>query len=93
MNETLKAVIIEVTGGNVRNHHINLRGVFGLFPDDTFGGANQASAGAILELRIGSEIVETDIDETKAIFRERGAIRRFLKPKASLKGIWSSFNE
>lgn len=79
MNKTLKAVIIEVSGGNVRNHHINLRGALGLFPADCLGGSNVETAGAAIDLHIGSEKVETDIDETKAIFREREAIRRFFE--------------
>jgi hypothetical protein len=77
MNETFKAVIIEVSGGNVRNHHINLRGAFGLFPDDCFGGSNEAAGANSITLQIGAESVTTDIDETEAIFRERGAIHRF----------------
>ena len=79
MNETLRAVIIEVTGGNVRKHHINLRGAFGLFPADCFGGNNEANAAKPISLEISGEIVSTDIDETKAIFRERGAIRKMFK--------------
>ena len=79
MNQTLKAVIIEVSGGNVRNSHINLRGAFGMFPDDCFGGKNASAAGKTISLQIGTESVDTDIDETKAIFRERGAIRRFFE--------------
>jgi hypothetical protein len=79
MNETVKAVIIEVTGGNVRNHHINLRGAFGLFPDDCLGGNSHAVAGKPVTIRVGGESIETDIDETKAIFREPGAIRRFFE--------------
>ena len=54
MNPTLKAVIIEVTGGNVRNSHIYLRGAFGLFPDDCLGGNSAASAGAPVSLEIDS---------------------------------------
>ena len=77
MNETLKAVIIEVSGGNIRNRHINLRGAFGLFPDDCFGGSNETAKARSIILEIGTESIDTDIDETKAIFRERGAIRRF----------------
>jgi hypothetical protein len=79
MNETLKAVIVELTGGNVRNHHINLRGAYGLFPDDCLGGNNEELAAKPIELRFGDEVVSSDIDETKAIFRERGAIRRFFE--------------
>jgi hypothetical protein len=77
MNDTLKAVMIEVSGGNIRNHHINLRGAFGLFPDDCFGGSNAMAKARSITLEIGTESIDTDIDETKAIFRERGTIRRF----------------
>jgi hypothetical protein len=86
VNETLKAVIVEVSGGNVRNHHINLRGAFGLFPDDAFGGSNEAVAGALVKVTFEREAVETDIDEDKAIFRERGAVRRFFENEAIVEG-------
>ncbi|MGI4764260.1 MAG: hypothetical protein ACRYGP_04225 [Janthinobacterium lividum] len=86
MNETLKAVIIEVSGGNVRNHHINLRGAFGLFPNDCLGGPNMSVAGRPIHVDIGTESVDTDIDEGKAIFRERGAIRRFFEDEKMTEG-------
>jgi hypothetical protein len=79
VNDTLKAVVIELTGGNVRNHHINLRGAFGLFPDDCLGGNNASSAAKPITLKIGADSVDTDIDAEKAIFRERGAIRKFFE--------------
>jgi hypothetical protein len=41
MNATLKAVIVELSGGNIRNDHINLRGTLGMFPDDSLGGSNK----------------------------------------------------
>ena len=86
MNETLKAVLIEVTGGNVRNHHINLRGPYGLFPDDSLGGSNGTVAGDPISLQIGPETIDTDIHETKAFFRERGAIRRFFERESVVEG-------
>ena len=86
MNETLKAVIIEVSGGNVRNHHIDLRGAFGLFPDDCLGGPNVPLAGRPIRVDIGVEAVDTDIDEGRAIFRERGAIRRFFEHERMAEG-------
>lgn len=86
MNDTLKAVVVEVSGGNVRNHHINLRGAFGLFPDDALGGSNAASSGVPVKVTFGSEPIETDIDESKAIFRERGAVRRFFESESIVEG-------
>lgn len=84
--QTLKAVIIEVTGGNVRNFHVNLRGALGFFPEDCLGGRNESLAGKPIKVQIGPETVETDIDETKAIFRERGAVRRFFEDQSVLEG-------
>jgi hypothetical protein len=86
MNDTLKAVIVELTGGNVRNHHINLRGAYGLFPDDCLGGSNSAAAGKPISVQFGSETVETDIDETKSIFRERGAVGRLFESEMMTEG-------
>ena len=86
MNDTLKAVVIEVSGGNVRNHHINLRGAFGLFPDDCLGGSSKDSAAKSITLRFVGETVETDIDQGKAIFRERGAVRRFFEAESVAEG-------
>ena len=86
MNHTLKAVIIEVTGGNIRNHHINLRGAYGFFPSDALGGANEDVSANPISLRTSVETFDTDIDETKAIFRKRGEIRRFLKAESVVEG-------
>jgi hypothetical protein len=86
MNDTLKAVIVELTGGNVRNHHINLRGAYGLFPDDCLGGSNASASGKPITVQFGTETVETDIDETKAIFRERGAVGRLFDSEKMAEG-------
>jgi hypothetical protein len=85
MNETLKAVVIELTDDNVRNREIYLRGALGLFPDDCFGGNGHARATPI-SLRIGKETVKTDIHEEQAIFRERGAVRRFFEEETISEG-------
>jgi hypothetical protein len=85
MNETLKAVVIALTADNVRNHEIHLRGALGLFPDDCFGGNEQAGAASIT-VRIGNEIVKMSIDEESAIFRERAAIGRFFEEETIFEG-------
>jgi hypothetical protein len=77
MNATLRAVIVELSGGNIRNDHINLRGTLGMFPDDSLGGSNKSASAKPIRLQFGKESVETDIDEGKAIFRERSAVKRF----------------
>lgn len=79
MAENLKAVIVEVTGGNVRNAHIYLREAIGFFPADAVGGSNAEEAGKPVKVRFVGEEIETDIDGSKGIFRDRGATRRFFE--------------
>ena len=79
MAENLKAVIIEVTGGNVRNAHIYLREAIGFFPSDSIGGRNSEEAAEAITIRFLGEQVETDIDGSKWILRDRGATRRFFE--------------
>ena len=86
MNETLKAVTVELTGGNIRNDHINFRGTFGMFPDDSLGGSNESASAGPIKLNFGTESIETDIDEEKAIFRKRGAVRRFFQNESVAEG-------
>ena len=86
MNPTLKAVIVELTGGNIRNFHIDLRGAFGLFPDDCLGDSSEESSGKPIAVRFGVETVDTDIDETKAIFRERAAVRKLFESENMAEG-------
>ncbi|WP_114389973.1 hypothetical protein [Notoacmeibacter marinus] len=86
MNPTLRAVIIELTEGNIANHHIYLRGADGLFPDDAFGGRNSMEAGRPIEIVFSGDRIDTDIDKTKSIFRERGAVRRFFQREKLVAG-------
>lgn len=79
MNQSLKAVILEMTDGNVRDRQIDLRGAFGLFPNDCFGQNCTTAAVNPIKIRIGGEFIETDIDEAKATFRDCGALRRFFE--------------
>jgi hypothetical protein len=61
-------------------------GRLGYFPDDCLGGNNSAASGATIALHIGKELIQTDIDEGKAIFRERGAIRRPFEDEGIVEG-------
>ena len=79
MANNLKAIIVEVTGGNVRNAHIYLREALGFFPADAIGGSNANEAAKAIRLRFTGEEVETDIDGSKGIFRERASTRRFFE--------------
>lgn len=68
-----------LTQGNVNNNHFYLRGFLDAFPHEVLGGCNRASA-AVRTLTIswsGASPVVTDIDKTKAIFRNRSWVREF----------------
>jgi hypothetical protein len=68
---------VTVTGGNVRNNHLYLPLDF--FPDDAIGGSNKASIApkeitAVFEPGL---TIQTDIDRSKRILRNRSAIPDF----------------
>jgi hypothetical protein len=88
MNDTLKAVVIELSDGNIRNHHINLRGAFGMFPDDCLGGSNESLAGKPIRLSILSEQIEPTSMKKKQSFGSAGLFVGSLKLKSSPKAIW-----
>jgi hypothetical protein len=77
--ENLKAIIVEVTGGNVRNAHIYLREALGFFPKDSIGGSSLGEAAKPVRVRFIGEEIETDIDGSKFIFRDRGSTKRFFE--------------
>jgi hypothetical protein len=73
-------VVIGLTGGNVRNNHIYLRGHECFFPPDALGGPSEKDGlGALLTLHFEGlpEPVRTDIARDKLIFRNRRAVGRF----------------
>jgi hypothetical protein len=86
VNETLKAEIIDMTGGSVRNHHVHFRGASGPFPDHSLRGSNASAAGRAIGFRSGGETIQTDVDETKAIFREPGSIRELFEREDIVEG-------
>ncbi len=68
-----------LSGGNIRNDHINLSIFLDAFPADVIGGKNKDDV-APRQIVIdwgGPQPVATDIDGTKSIFRKRGWVRRF----------------
>ena len=86
MNTSLKAVVIEVSEGSLTADCLNLHGAFGLFPENSFGGSDSSKSARPITLQIGGASIDTDIDEAKAIFRERGAIRQFFRDESVTKG-------
>ncbi|WP_106744678.1 hypothetical protein [Yoonia maritima] len=77
-----------LTGGNIRNNHINLSRVLNAFPQDVIGGKNKSEA-APRQIEIdwgGPQPVLTDIDGSKSIFRGRGWVRRFFAASGAQEG-------
>jgi hypothetical protein len=66
-----------VTGGNIRNGHIYLPLDF--FPEDAIGGSNKTSAAPrqITVVFQPGATVQTDIDRTKRILRNRAPVPDF----------------
>jgi hypothetical protein len=71
---------LTITQGNLNNHHLYLKEILDFFPEDVFGGSVQATAGCrMIRIHWGREVVETDIDRTKTIFRKRAWVARFFQ--------------
>lgn len=78
----------QLTGGNIRNNHINLSKYIDAFAQDVIGGKNKADA-APRQMEIdwgGPQQVLTDIDGSKSIFRARGWVRRFFTSSGAQEG-------
>jgi len=74
----VRAAIIEVSDGNVRNSHFYLREVLSMFRASCVGGSNlNERARKLITLIYPGERVETDIDGEKKFFRDRGSVKRF----------------
>src|ERR1041385_4155853 len=86
MNETLKAIVIELTADNVRNHHVYLGGALGLFRDDCFSGSNERTQDTDITVRIGKQAGKTSIQKEKAVLREHDPIRRFFEEEMISEG-------
>ena len=69
---------LTVTQGNIDNSHLYLTELLDVFPEDALGGSDESQAASrTVRVRWGAEVVETDIDRTKNIFRKRGWVARF----------------
>jgi hypothetical protein len=69
---------LTVRQSNLNNHHLYLNKIRDFFPQDVFGGSCAGlTARRYVRIHWGNEVVETDIDSTKNIFRKRGWLRRF----------------
>jgi len=69
---------LTVTQGNLDNSHLYLTELLDIFPEDVFGGSDESQAASrTVRVQWGAEVIETDIDRTKNIFRKRGWVARF----------------
>jgi hypothetical protein len=70
--------LLQVTQANLDYRHLYVTEAQDFFPSDVFGGANKTEAAPrTVRLLFGSEAVDTDIDQTKNIFRRRSWVGRF----------------
>jgi hypothetical protein len=70
--------LLTLTQGNLDNKYLSLAEVLDMFPEDVRGGSDAAQAAPrTVRVQYGNEVVETDIDATKNIFRKRGSVARF----------------
>jgi hypothetical protein len=71
---------LTITQGNINHSHIYLTGIMNLFPDDVMGGKNKKDAAPkAVCVHWGDDMVYTDIDSEKRMFRRRGWLRRFFE--------------
>lgn len=77
-----------LSGGNIRNTHINLGPVLHFFPADAIGGSNKHKAAAKnLEITFSpGRVIHTDIDGKKKFLRERGAVADFFARSGAEEG-------
>jgi hypothetical protein len=77
-----------LSGGNLRNNHFYLTGFLDRFPENSIGGPNK-SLRAPKEITIdwgGPNLVHTDIDRTKRLFRGRGWVGNFFASTNAAEG-------
>lgn len=80
-------VLVALTAGNIKNNHIYVRAAKHLVPVGSLGGSNSESAGDNLSVSfLPGATVETDIDSSKMIFRNRTAVADFFKRTGASEG-------
>ena len=69
-----------LTQGNLNNNHFYLRPFIDHFPSDLIGGNNKTSlAKKSAKIHANGEVITTDIDGKKMLFRARGWVKSFFK--------------
>lgn len=78
--QQLDSRLLTVTQANLNNNHLYLRKALDFFPDDVLGGSNAAQAAPrTIRIQCGKEVIETDIDKTKKLFRKRAWLKPFFQ--------------
>ena len=80
-NTQATEIRITLTQGNINNSHFYIPRQTELFPKEAWGGKNKSEAGVSVEWDIDGldYSVHSDIDGTKRILRNRGAVKDFFK--------------
>jgi hypothetical protein len=73
--------LITLTDGSIKNSYLRTTTLLDLLPADAIGGANMANAAArtIAVDFGGGTVIQSDVDGTKHILRDRKGMRAFLK--------------
>jgi hypothetical protein len=78
---------VSLTEGNVKNYHFYLRTCSKIIPDGGLGGKNAGESGTPFTVRFEPGMtVETDVDGSKMILRNRKAVRDFFERSAASAG-------
>ena len=87
----LRCRFLTLTQANLDHGHIYLTECMDMFPEDALGGPNKSQAAQrTIRILYGTEVVDTDIDREKRIFRQRAWVREFFSENRMVAGdrVW-----
>ena len=73
-------IIIQVTRGSLNNSYPSIRGHENFFPGSAYGSSNRNTGeGKKIKLHVAGrgDVIKTDLDDEKLLFRARGWCREF----------------
>jgi hypothetical protein len=73
-----KKRLLRVTEGNIRNHHVYVKGHYDFFPADCFGGPKRSERTGTIDIQLAGlrETVSTDIGRHSKTGKPRGLFRQ-----------------
>lgn len=78
---------VNLSGGNIRNNHFYLRSCEDILPEGGIGGKSKADPGVPFQVIFDPGMtIETDVDGSKMILRNRQAVRDFFERSGAAEG-------